>query len=100
MARPQKEDRDDVAQTVSIRMTARDLATLDALVQAVKAELGAYGATASRASIVLSLIRREVERREQASPSAPNASPTATAKPSPKAAKPARKGAPSPKGKR
>lgn len=101
MARPKK-DPADVAETVSIRMTPRDLATLDALVEVVNAEAGALGASATRASLVVALVRREASARgvgpkptppAAPAPKAPKPSPKASPKPTPPAPKASTKGA-------
>lgn len=103
MGRPSKPDTER-GETLSIRMNAHDRTTLDALVAAMNTEAGALGASATRTSVILWLVRREAQARVAASPKAaakvspPPPSPKPAAKPT-KPAKVATAKA-SPKGKR
>jgi hypothetical protein len=63
MARPQKTDRNTVAtDTLTLRLTSADRATLDSLVAAKAAELATMGVELTAASYVRGLIRQEASR--------------------------------------
>jgi hypothetical protein len=63
MARPLKTDRDTVAtDTLTLRLTPADRATLDSLVAAKAAELASMGVEITAAAYVRGLIRQEANR--------------------------------------
>jgi hypothetical protein len=107
MARPKRENRDDVAgTTLTIRITEPERVALDALVARRVQQLDAYGGAVSAASVVRALIRQAVQaeglvpqQAQVALPQAPAALPAVPPAPSaaPKATPSNGKATPKPK---